>query len=133
MKKNKEIKFPFLAFILFIIVILTLLMLLIFRMKQNKSTGNISNMGLVAQDGNTGVIKLQTLGYSRDGSNPFYLYGGPGLGKTHLVQAIGNELLKSRPELKVAYVPTNSFYNEFIEALGSKQGNKFTKKSSYKT
>lgn len=60
--------------------------------------------------------------------NPFYLYGGPGLGKTHLVQAIGNELLKSRPELKVAYVPTNSFYNEFIEALGSKQGNKFTKK-----
>ena len=60
--------------------------------------------------------------------NPFYLYGGSGLGKTHLVQAIGNELLKSRPDLKVVYVPTNSFYNEFIEALGSKQGNKFTKK-----
>jgi len=60
--------------------------------------------------------------------NPFYLYGGPGLGKTHLVQAIGNELLKTRPELKVVYMPTNSFYNEFIEALGSKQGNKFTKK-----
>ena len=60
--------------------------------------------------------------------NPFYLYGGPGLGKTHLVQAIGNELVKTRPDLKVVYVPTNSFYNEFIEALGSKQGNKFTKK-----
>ena len=60
--------------------------------------------------------------------NPFYLYGGSGLGKTHLVQAIGNELLKKHPELKVVYVPTNSFYNEFIEALGSKQGNKFTKK-----
>ena len=60
--------------------------------------------------------------------NPFYLYGGPGLGKTHLVQAIGNELVKTRPELSVAYVPTNSFYNEFIESLGAKQGNKFTKK-----
>ena len=60
--------------------------------------------------------------------NPFYLYGGPGLGKTHLVQAIGNALLQSNPELKIAYVPTNSFYNEFIDALGLKQGNKFTKK-----
>lgn len=60
--------------------------------------------------------------------NPFYLYGGSGLGKTHLVQAIGNELTKTRPELKVMYVSTNSFYNEFINALGVKQGNKFTNK-----
>ena len=45
-----------------------------------------------------------------------------------MVQAIGNELVRTRPDLKVVYVPTNSFYNEFIEALGSKQGNKFTKK-----
>ena len=60
--------------------------------------------------------------------NPFYLYGGPGLGKTHLVQAIGNALVQNYPDLKVAYVPTNSFYIEFIEALQSKQGNNFTKK-----
>lgn len=60
--------------------------------------------------------------------NPFYLYGGPGLGKTHLVQAIGNALIKNNPKLKVLYVPTNSFYNEFIEALSTKQGNAFTKK-----
>jgi len=60
--------------------------------------------------------------------NPFYLYGGPGLGKTHLIQAIGNALVQNHPELKVAYVPTNSFYIEFIEALQSKQGNTFTKK-----
>lgn len=60
--------------------------------------------------------------------NPFYLYGGPGLGKTHLVQAIGNALVQNRPDLKVVYVPTNTFYTEFIEALGLKQGNKFTKK-----
>lgn len=60
--------------------------------------------------------------------NPFYLYGGPGLGKTHLVQAIGNELLKNNPSLKVAYMPTNSFYNEFIADLKSRQADKFTKK-----
>ncbi len=60
--------------------------------------------------------------------NPFYLYGGPGLGKTHLVQAIGNALIKNNPELKVSYMPTNSFYIEFLEALKSKQGNSFTKK-----
>lgn len=61
--------------------------------------------------------------------NPFYLYGGPGLGKTHLVQAIGNELVKTRPDLKVVYVPTNSFYIEFIDAINQKGGgNKFTRK-----
>lgn len=60
--------------------------------------------------------------------NPFYLYGGPGLGKTHLVQAIGNALVKNNPDLKVSYMPTNSFYIEFLEALRSKQGNAFTKK-----
>ncbi|MBR5621464.1 chromosomal replication initiator protein DnaA [Candidatus Saccharibacteria bacterium] len=60
--------------------------------------------------------------------NPFYLYGGPGLGKTHLVQAVGNGLLALHPNLNVAYVPTNSFYNEFISALGAKQANSFTKK-----
>ena len=36
--------------------------------------------------------------------NPFFLYGGPGLGKTHLVQAIGNELLKKNPDLKIFYI-----------------------------
>lgn len=60
--------------------------------------------------------------------NPFYLYGGPGLGKTHLVQAIGNGLVANNPNLNVAYVPTNTFYNEFISALGAKQANSFTKK-----
>ena len=41
--------------------------------------------------------------------NPFFLYGGPGLGKTHLIQAIGNELLKKNPNLKILYTPIN-FY-----------------------
>lgn len=60
--------------------------------------------------------------------NPFFLYGGPGLGKTHLVQAIGNELLKRNPSLKVLYVTTNHFYSEFIEMIRKNKGDDFAKK-----
>ena len=54
--------------------------------------------------------------------NPFYLYGSPGLGKTHLVQAIGNELLKKNPDMKVLYMPTNNFYSEYIYMIRNQQG-----------
>lgn len=60
--------------------------------------------------------------------NPFFLYGGPGLGKTHLVQAIGNELLGKDPDLKILYIPINHFYSEFIEAIQKKATDKFQKK-----
>lgn len=49
--------------------------------------------------------------------NPFFLYGGPGLGKTHLVQAIGNELLQRDPKLRVLYMPVSTFYTDFINAV----------------
>lgn len=49
--------------------------------------------------------------------NPFFLYGGPGLGKTHLVQAIGNEILKNNPETKVLYIPINKFYQDFVSSI----------------
>lgn len=52
-----------------------------------------------------------------DKYNPFFLYGGPGLGKTHLVEAIGNELLKRNPRLKILYTPINHFYSDFINAV----------------
>lgn len=60
--------------------------------------------------------------------NPFFLYGGPGLGKTHLVQAIGNELLAKNPKLKILYTPINHFYSEFIESIQKKETDKFQKK-----
>lgn len=60
--------------------------------------------------------------------NPFYLYGSPGLGKTHLVQAIGNELLKKKPNLKVMYVPINHFYSEFVSMIKSGKGSEFAAK-----
>lgn len=60
--------------------------------------------------------------------NPFYLYGSPGLGKTHLVQAIGNELLGRNPEMKVLYMPTNNFYSEYVYMIRHQQGDTFAKK-----
>ncbi len=60
--------------------------------------------------------------------NPFFLYGGPGLGKTHLVQAIGNELLARNPKLKVLYTPVSSFYSDFIKSLQAKKSDEFRQK-----
>ena len=60
--------------------------------------------------------------------NPFFLYGGPGLGKTHLVQAIGNELLRRNPDFKILYTPISHFYSDFIDAIQNGKGREFNRK-----
>ena len=60
--------------------------------------------------------------------NPFFLYGGPGLGKTHLVQAIGNELLRKNPDYKIFYTPISHFYSDFIDAIQNGKGKEFNRK-----
>ena len=52
--------------------------------------------------------------------NPFFLYGKTGVGKTHLIQAIGNELLRKNPNLKILYTPINHFYSDFTAAIRNK-------------
>ncbi len=52
--------------------------------------------------------------------NPLYIYGGVGLGKTHLLHAIGNYLSKTRPDLKVMYVTCNKFTNDYIDCMANK-------------
>ncbi len=49
--------------------------------------------------------------------NPLFIYGGVGLGKTHLLHAIGNHIRKSNPSLRVLYVTSEKFINEFIDSL----------------
>jgi chromosomal replication initiator protein len=56
--------------------------------------------------------------------NPLFIYGDTGLGKTHLMHAIGHAILRNNPDSRVAYLSTEKFTNEFIQAL---QENSLTK------
>jgi chromosomal replication initiator protein len=49
--------------------------------------------------------------------NPLFLYGGVGIGKTHLIQAVGNTLAAKNPDFKVLYISTEQFVQEFVDAL----------------
>jgi chromosomal replication initiator protein len=60
--------------------------------------------------------------------NPLYLYGGVGLGKTHLMQAIGNEIYRQDPTKRIEYLTIESFTNEFIDAIQKKKNSAFTDK-----
>ena len=53
----------------------------------------------------------------KSGYNPLFIHGGTGLGKTHLMQAIGNELKKKDPSLNICYLTAEVFLNEFLNAL----------------
>lgn len=53
--------------------------------------------------------------------NPLYLYGGSGLGKTHLMQAVGNEIIKKQPSARVLYTTTEAFVNEFLDSIRFKK------------
>ncbi len=62
------------------------------------------------------------------GYNPCLIYGGVGLGKTHLIQAIGNSVYREFPDLKVTYLTVEAFANEFILSIQKKTGHQFKNK-----
>ena len=60
--------------------------------------------------------------------NPILLYGGSGLGKTHLMQSIGNYIYNENPKAKICYVSAENFGNDFTSSLTSKKPNEFKNK-----
>lgn len=53
--------------------------------------------------------------------NPLFLYGGVGLGKTHLMQAVGNEIAKKQPDARILYISSETFVKEFLESIRFKK------------
>jgi len=60
--------------------------------------------------------------------NPLFIYGGVGLGKTHLLNSIGNFKLSTYPDIKVCYIHSETFMNELIQALANKKMPEFREK-----
>lgn len=72
------------------------------------------------------AIAMSTAKYpGQEKNNPLFLYGASGLGKTHLMQAIGNEILKNSPEMNVVYVTSEHFTNDMIDSLHQKDMGSF--------
>ena len=83
----------------------------------------IGSFNELAQAASKGVVKHLGSLY-----NPLFIYGGVGLGKTHLLQAIGNELSKKHPNKKVKYLSSEKFTGELVDALRNRGMDDFKKK-----
>lgn len=57
--------------------------------------------------------------------NPLFVYGGVGIGKTHLIQAVGNAVLANSPSSRVVYITSEQFIQEFVDALRFKKASDF--------
>lgn len=71
-----------------------------------------------------GVVKNP----GKTGYNPLFIHGGTGLGKTHLMQSIGNELHKRNPAMAICYLTAETFLNEYVNSLQNGQLDAFRKK-----
>jgi len=85
----------------------------------------VSSSNQVAHAASQAVVKNPGSAY-----NPLFLYGGVGVGKTHLMQAVGQAILKKNPGLKLIYCTGEDFTNEIIEAIRQKNTKFF--KSRYR-
>jgi chromosomal replication initiator protein len=74
---------------------------------------------------------LQVAGHPGRGYNPLFIYGGVGLGKTHLMQGVGHVILANRPDARVAYVHSEQFVGDMVRALQHNTINEF--KAAYRS
>jgi chromosomal replication initiator protein len=63
-----------------------------------------------------------------DAFNPLFVYGGSGLGKTHLLFAVRNQMCRKDPSCRVVYVKGEDFVNEFVSSIGTATMSKFREK-----
>lgn len=83
----------------------------------------VSSSNQMAYAAATAVAKKPGRAY-----NPLFIYGGVGVGKTHLIQAIGHAVLDNNPSAKLIYCTSEEFTNDIIEAIGNKTTVTFKKK-----
>ena len=95
----------------------------IFNPKYTFDNFVVGNSNKYAQAAALAVAESPSVAY-----NPLFIYGGSGLGKTHLMNAIGIYLLEHNENLNVLYVSSEMFTNEFIKALGENKVREFKNK-----
>lgn len=83
----------------------------------------VSSSNQMAYAAATAVVKTPGVSY-----NPLFLYGGTGVGKTHLMQGVAHQILKNKTQTKIIYATGEEFTNGIIEAIGSKTTAGFKKK-----
>lgn len=97
---------------------------------QNHSSGNTSGLNPKYNFENFIVGSSNELAYTACQSvavnpgtkyNPLFLYGGVGLGKTHLIQAVGNAICRKNPGTRVLYISSETFVNEFLDSIRFKK------------
>jgi chromosomal replication initiator protein len=94
--------------------------------KYDFSTFIVGSFNELAHAAALSLVKPENIGREY---NPFFIYGGVGLGKTHLLQAIGNELIKQYPgQIKVKYISSEAFTSELIDAIRTQRMEDFKKK-----
>lgn len=87
---------------------------------ENFIVGNSNRMAFAAA---SRVAEKPAVSY-----NPLFIYGGSGLGKTHLMHAIGNRILSNNPNMKVLYISSESFTNEIVTSIYNKSTEAFRQK-----
>ena len=83
----------------------------------------VGNNNQFAQAAAKGVSEAPGLKF-----NPFFIYGGVGLGKTHLMHAIGNQMLENNPSTKILYITSETFTNQLVNALKDQTTENFREK-----